>query len=64
MNRDKAEGEIDWVKASRAGYELQQRHGSNAHVYAAKLAEKADAAGDVEAAQFWRAVSSGIAPRC
>ena len=63
MNRDTLQAEIDWIEVSREGYELEQRHGRNAHVVAAKLADKAEAAGDVKAAQFWRAVTSSIAPR-
>jgi hypothetical protein len=63
MTRETLRAEIDWIEVPREGYELEQRHGRNAHMVAAKLADKAEAAGDAKAAQFWRAVSSSIAPR-
>jgi len=62
MNPDDDEP-IDWVEVSRAEFELEQRHGRFAHVFAAKLADEADAAKDRKAAIFWRAVASSIAPR-
>lgn len=63
MNQNRGQAEIDWIEVSREGHELEQRHGRNAHVVAARLADKAEAAGDEMAARFWRAVSSSIAPR-
>jgi hypothetical protein len=54
---------LDQVEVSRAGHELHERHGLAAHIVASELADVAEAAGDSEPAQFWRAVSSGNKPR-
>jgi hypothetical protein len=55
--------EIDWVEVSREAHELSLRHGRDAHIFASRMAEKAEAAGDIKAAQFWQAVSGSVAPR-
>jgi len=54
---------VDWVEVSREAHELTLRHGHNAHNFAAGLAKKAGAVGDLEGARFWEAVSSSLAPR-
>lgn len=54
---------VDWTAVSREAHELALRHGPTAHVFALKLADQAQAAGDFNAARFWRAVSQSIATR-
>lgn len=54
---------VDWTEVSREAHELALRHGPTAHVFALKLADQAQAAGDFDAARFWRAVSQSIATR-
>lgn len=65
MNADdaKAETMVDWIEVSREAHELALRHGRTAHIDAARLAEKAQSAGDVKTAQFWRAVSRSLTSR-
>ena len=54
---------IDWVEVGRVGYQLELDHGRNAYTYAGKLAEQAAKRGDEHGSEFWRAVSSSLAPR-
>ena len=54
---------IDWVEVGRVGHQLQLDHGRNAYVYAGKLAEQAAKGDDERDSEFWRAVSSSLAPR-
>lgn len=63
MSQDSPKQEVDWIEVDRGAHELELRHGRNAFTYAAKLAEKAERAGDPAAAAFWRAVSVSLAPR-
>lgn len=63
MTRERTDSEIDWVEVGRESHELELRHGWNAHVYAAGLADKAEVAGDREAVRFWRAVYESVRPR-
>jgi hypothetical protein len=63
LSRGTPSAEIDQVKVSRAGSELLERHGRNAYVVAAELAESATVEGDFGSMQFWLAVSSSIQPR-
>lgn len=63
INAHDAKPAVDWVEVCREAHELSLRHGRNAHVFATGLAEKAEATGDLEAEQFWRAVSSSLTPR-
>jgi hypothetical protein len=65
MNTDdaKAEARVDWIVVSREAHELALRHGRTAHIDAARLADKAESAGDVKAARFWRAVSRSLMSR-
>jgi hypothetical protein len=51
------------VEVGRASFELQDRHGRNAYVFAAKLADKALVDGDAERAQFWKWVELSLRPR-
>jgi hypothetical protein len=53
----------DFVEVSREAHQLAESHGRNAHLYALRLSEKAQASGDAEAAAFWRAVYGALAPR-
>lgn len=59
----KAEITVDWIEVSRKAHEFALRHGRTAHIDAARLAEKAESAGDVKASQFWRAVSRSLTSR-
>lgn len=63
MTSENAKPEIDWVEVGRESSELSRRHGWNAHVFAEGLADKAEAAGDPDAARFWRAVYESVRPR-
>jgi hypothetical protein len=65
MNADdtNADTQVDWVQVSREGHELARCHGRMAHIFAASLADKAESAGDVKAARFWRAVARSLTPR-
>jgi len=51
------------MEVGRAVFELSERHGWNAHLYAARLARKAEAAGQVDEQAFWKAVSASLTPR-
>lgn len=63
MNTPNSQPTVNWDEVAREAHELSLRHGWNAHIYAAKLAEKAESVGDLESAQFWKAVSSSLTPR-
>ncbi len=54
---------LTYVEVSRTAHELSQRHGWNAHVYAAKAADEALADGDAEAHAFWQRVAASLHPR-
>jgi hypothetical protein len=65
MNADdtNTDTQVDWVQVSREGHELTRRHGQMAHIFAADLADRAESAGDIKAAQFWRAVARSLSLR-
>jgi hypothetical protein len=48
------------AEVSRAGYELQLRHGRNACTYARRQAERALAAGQMDEHRFWKAVAGSL----
>jgi hypothetical protein len=52
-----------WADVSRKAHELSDRHGWNAHTYAAKLAADALAEGKTEESEFWKAVEAALTPR-
>jgi hypothetical protein len=51
------------IEAGRREHELAERHGWNAHKYAAKMAAEALAAGDKEEHDIWKMVESSLTPR-
>jgi len=53
----------DYIEVSRTAYELSERHGWNAHSYAARLAAAALAEGKVEEHEFWKRVEAALTPR-
>lgn len=55
--------EQDWIEVSREAHELSQRHGPEAHEYAARLADAALRAGKKEESEFWVAVEAALKPR-
>jgi hypothetical protein len=63
MNQSNFEQAIDWIEVGRQVHELELRHGRNAFEFAAKLADKAERAGELAAAGFWGAVSASLKPR-
>jgi hypothetical protein len=54
---------VDYIEVGRTAHELLQRHGRNAHEYAARLAAEALAEGKDEEYEFWRAVELSVTPR-
>jgi hypothetical protein len=54
---------VDYVEVARTAHQLSADHGRSAHLYAAKLAEKAEAEGKLDEAAFWKAVSAALTPR-
>ena len=54
---------IDWIEVGRESHQLSLSRGRSAYLYAMRLAEKAAQNGELEAAQFWRAVYAAIRPR-
>ena len=52
-----------WANVSRKACELSDRHGWNAHKYAARLAEEALEDGEVEGSKFWKDVELSLTPR-
>jgi hypothetical protein len=51
------------IEIGRRAHELAERHGWNAHKYAAKMAAEALAAGDMEEHDIWKMVESSLTPR-
>ena len=62
-SKDIASADSDEVDVSRTSYELGLRRGRGAYVVATGYSDAASAAGEVNAAQFWSRVASGIKPR-
>jgi hypothetical protein len=54
---------VDYVEVARTAHQLSADHGRSAHLYAAKLAQKAEAEGKLDKAAFWKAVSAALTPR-
>jgi hypothetical protein len=54
---------IDYIEVGRKAHQLSADHGRDAHLYAAKLAQDAEAEGKLDEAAFWKAVSAALAPR-
>ena len=54
---------LDYIEVGRAAHELSDRHGHDAHRYAARLAAQAAADGDLERHEFWRGVEAALTPR-
>jgi len=54
---------LDFVEVSREAHQLAESLGTRAHFSALRLAEKADANGELDAAKFWRAVYGTLRPR-
>ena len=52
-----------WAEVSRKAWELADRHGWNAHLYAARLAAEALAEGETDESKFWKAVEATLTPR-
>lgn len=50
-------------RVSQIAFELEERHGSNAHLPAAKLAARAQAEDDEEDDRLWSAVEATLRPR-
>jgi len=63
MTHDSSNQVIDWIAVDRVGHELQLRHGRKAYAFAARLADQAEASGDIPAAAYWRAVVASLMPR-
>jgi hypothetical protein len=55
--------EPDRIEVSRTAHELAERHGWNAHSYAARLAAAALAEGKVKEHEFWKRVEAALTPR-
>jgi len=55
--------EVDYVEVSRVAHQLVADHGSNAYLFAAKLATEAESSGRADEAAFWGAVSAAVTPR-
>jgi hypothetical protein len=51
------------IEVGRMAHELAERHGWNAHKYAAKMAAEALAAGEMEEHDFWKMVELSLTPR-
>jgi hypothetical protein len=51
------------IEVGRIAHELAERHGWNAHKYAAKMAAEALAAGDKEEHDIWKKVELSLTPR-
>jgi hypothetical protein len=54
---------VDPVEVSRAAHQFRIDYGRNAHLYAARIADEASAAGNDGDMRFWRAVSVKLTPR-
>jgi hypothetical protein len=51
------------IEAGRKAHELAKTHGWNAHKYAANMAARALAAGDMAEHDFWKVVEACLRPR-
>jgi hypothetical protein len=57
-------GEVDYVEVGRVAYQLTKDHGpEHARLYAARLAQEAEAEGKTNEAEFWKAVAGELTPR-
>ena len=54
---------VDYVEVSRTAHQLAADHGRSAYLYADKLAGESEAAGKLDEAAFWKAVSAALVPR-
>jgi hypothetical protein len=58
-----SEAKLDYIEVSRAAHELGERHGREAHLYAARYAQEASSQGSAEEHAFWHAVAQSLMPR-
>lgn len=55
--------DVDYIAVLRTAHQFGIDHGHSAHLDAARLAQQAEASGEIDKAEFWKAVCAALTPR-